>query len=94
MSLRDFPCSAPVDDLNLKQDMMRKESVTYFLVSFFQYPSEYNLMSDFDLMFKNARHYNEEGSQVYTDAITLEKALKARWRIINQAAGTPKASKT
>jgi len=51
-------------------------------------------MSDFDLMFKNARHYNEEGSQVYSDAITLEKALKARWRIINQAAGTPKASKT
>ncbi|XP_052781676.1 protein polybromo-1-like isoform X8 [Mya arenaria] len=59
-----------------------------------KYPSEYNLMSDMDLMFKNARHYNEEGSQVYSDAQTLEKALKAKWRIINQAAGTPKGSKS
>ncbi|XP_053378046.1 protein polybromo-1-like isoform X6 [Mercenaria mercenaria] len=59
-----------------------------------KYPSEYNLMSDFDLMFKNARHYNEEGSQVYTDAITLEKALKAKWRVINQAAGTPRPGKS
>ncbi|KAH3817116.1 hypothetical protein DPMN_118645 [Dreissena polymorpha] len=51
-------------------------------------------MSDFDLMFKNARHYNEEGSQVYSDAQTLEKALKAKWRILNQSAGTPKGSKS
>lgn len=66
----------------------------YLNVMQFQYPSEYNLMSDFDLLFKNARHYNEEGSQVYTDAITLEKALKAKWRVINQAAGTPRPGKS
>ena len=51
-------------------------------------------MSDFDLMFKNARHYNEEGSQVYSDAVTLEKALKAKWRILNQSAGVPRPQKT
>ena len=60
----------------------------------FQYPSEYNLMADFDLMFKNARHYNEEGSLVYNDAVTLEKALKAKWRAVCHQADPKKTPKT
>ena len=59
----------------------------------FQYPSEYNLMADFDLMFKNARHYNEEGSLVYNDAVTLEKALKAKWRAVCHQADPKKTPK-
>ncbi|KAL4655206.1 protein polybromo-1-like isoform X2 [Arapaima gigas] len=41
-----------------------------------KYPSEELMMEDMKLMFRNARHYNEEGSQVYNDANTLEKILK------------------
>uniref|UniRef100_A0AAQ4NNR0 Protein polybromo-1 n=1 Tax=Gasterosteus aculeatus aculeatus TaxID=481459 RepID=A0AAQ4NNR0_GASAC len=41
-----------------------------------RYVSEDALMEDMRLMFRNARHYNEEGSQVYNDADILEKILK------------------
>ncbi|KAL4655959.1 protein polybromo-1-like [Arapaima gigas] len=41
-----------------------------------KYLSEESMMEDMKLMFRNARHYNEEGSQVYNDANTLEKVLK------------------
>ncbi|XP_060898960.1 polybromo 1, like [Labrus mixtus] len=41
-----------------------------------RYTSEDALMDDMKLMFRNARHYNEEGSQVYNDADILEKILK------------------
>ena len=51
-------------------------------------------MADFDLMFKNARHYNEEGSLVYNDAVTLEKALKAKWRSVCHQADPKKTPKT
>uniref|UniRef100_A0A4W2DJ88 Protein polybromo-1 n=1 Tax=Bos indicus x Bos taurus TaxID=30522 RepID=A0A4W2DJ88_BOBOX len=37
---------------------------------------EHNIRNDKYLMFRNARHYNEEGSQVYNDAHILEKLLK------------------
>ncbi|KAM8868716.1 protein polybromo-1-like isoform 1-T3 [Synchiropus picturatus] len=40
------------------------------------YATEDSLMEDMKLMFRNARHYNEEGSQVYNDADVLEKMLK------------------
>lgn len=36
------------------------------------------MVSDLRLMFNNARHFNEEGSAVYNDALTLEGALKKR----------------
>ncbi|XP_047146441.1 protein polybromo-1 isoform X1 [Hydra vulgaris] len=42
------------------------------------YVSEYQLMKDFNILFKNARKFNEEGSQIYNDSITLEKALKKK----------------
>nr|XP_046239484.1 polybromo 1, like isoform X3 [Scatophagus argus] len=41
-----------------------------------RYTTEEALMDDMKLMFRNARHYNEEGSQVYNDADILEKILK------------------
>uniref|UniRef100_A0A3B4V7M7 Protein polybromo-1 n=1 Tax=Seriola dumerili TaxID=41447 RepID=A0A3B4V7M7_SERDU len=41
-----------------------------------RYATEEALMEDMKLMFRNARHYNEEGSQVYNDADVLEKILK------------------
>ncbi|XP_034725671.1 polybromo 1, like isoform X4 [Etheostoma cragini] len=41
-----------------------------------RYATEEALMEDMRLMFRNARHYNEEGSQVYNDADILEKILK------------------
>lgn len=33
---------------------------------------------DLKLMFNNARQYNEDGSQIYNDANTLEKAMKKK----------------
>jgi protein polybromo-1 len=42
-------------------------------------------------MFNNARRYNEEGSLVYNDANTLEKALKLKWKNICQTNDARKA---
>ncbi|XP_062400614.1 polybromo 1, like isoform X3 [Sardina pilchardus] len=41
-----------------------------------RYTSEDALIDDLKLMFRNARHYNEEGSQVYNDSDVLEKIVK------------------
>ncbi|XP_066206772.1 protein polybromo-1 isoform X15 [Saccopteryx leptura] len=41
-----------------------------------KYSGEEGMIEDMKLMFRNARHYNEEGSQVYNDAHILEKLLK------------------
>ncbi|XP_043563793.1 protein polybromo-1 isoform X3 [Chiloscyllium plagiosum] len=43
-----------------------------------KYTSEEAFIDDLKLMFRNARHYNEEGSQVYNDATILEKILKEK----------------
>ncbi|XP_066553990.1 protein polybromo-1 isoform X5 [Amia ocellicauda] len=43
-----------------------------------KYLTEDVFMEDMKLMFRNARHYNEEGSQVYNDANILEKILKEK----------------
>ncbi|XP_074501769.1 polybromo 1, like isoform X2 [Sebastes fasciatus] len=43
-----------------------------------RYATEEALMDEMRLMFRNARHYNEEGSQVYNDADILEKILKEK----------------
>jgi len=40
------------------------------------------LVDDIELMFKNARNYNEENSQVYKDADTLERLLHSRVRTL------------
>ncbi|KAK7916700.1 hypothetical protein WMY93_012461 [Mugilogobius chulae] len=41
-----------------------------------KYMTEDLMVEDMKLMFRNARHYNEEGSQVYNDADVLEKIMK------------------
>ncbi|XP_066452443.1 protein polybromo-1-like isoform X1 [Eleutherodactylus coqui] len=43
-----------------------------------KYTTEDAMMDDMKLMFRNAWHYNEEGSQVYNDAHVLEKILKEK----------------
>ncbi|KAM3620772.1 uncharacterized protein V6R79_001794 [Siganus canaliculatus] len=43
-----------------------------------KYMTEDAMVEDMKLMFRNARHYNEEGSQVYNDADILEKIMKDR----------------
>uniref|UniRef100_A0A8C6XVZ4 Bromo domain-containing protein n=1 Tax=Naja naja TaxID=35670 RepID=A0A8C6XVZ4_NAJNA len=43
-----------------------------------KYAGEEAMIEDMRLMFRNARHYNEEGSQVYNDAHILEKILKEK----------------
>uniref|UniRef100_A0A131XM83 Putative chromatin remodeling complex rsc subunit rsc1/polybromo n=1 Tax=Hyalomma excavatum TaxID=257692 RepID=A0A131XM83_9ACAR len=40
-----------------------------------KYSSEDSMVADLKLMFSNCRMYNEEGSQIYRDADTLERAL-------------------
>ena len=49
-----------------------------------QYVTEQNIIQDFSKMFNNARNYNEEGSQVYMDANTLERVLKTKVRNFGQ----------
>lgn len=43
-----------------------------------KYSGEEDLMLDFEVMFDNARYYNEEASQVFQDACTLEKVLRKK----------------
>lgn len=45
-----------------------------------QYTVEEDFIHDFETMFQNARHFNEEGSEIYEDSVTLEKALKKKRR--------------
>ncbi|XP_054877286.1 protein polybromo-1 isoform X2 [Poeciliopsis prolifica] len=45
-----------------------------------KYMTEDAMVEDMKLMFRNARHYNEEGSQVYNDADVLEKIMEDRRR--------------
>ncbi|XP_051568786.1 protein polybromo-1-like isoform X3 [Myxocyprinus asiaticus] len=50
-----------------------------------RYNNEDALMDDMKLMFRNARHYNEEGSQVYNDANILEKIVKDKQKELGSA---------
>nr|XP_039251471.1 protein polybromo-1-like isoform X2 [Styela clava] len=43
-----------------------------------KYPTVYSLVEDFMLMFTNARHYNEPGSEVYQDADRLQEILRKK----------------
>ncbi|XP_077385259.1 protein polybromo-1-like isoform X6 [Festucalex cinctus] len=45
-----------------------------------KYLTEDAMAEDMKLMFRNARHYNEEGSQVFNDADVLEKIMTDRRR--------------
>ncbi|XP_053083062.1 protein polybromo-1 isoform X2 [Pangasianodon hypophthalmus] len=50
-----------------------------------RYANEDAMVEDMKLMFRNARHYNEEGSQVYNDANTLEKIMREKKRELGPA---------
>ncbi|KAM7006812.1 protein polybromo-1-like isoform 8-T8 [Tautogolabrus adspersus] len=50
-----------------------------------KYMTEDAMVEDMRLMFRNARHYNEEGSRVYNDADVLEKIMKDRRRDLGPA---------
>ncbi|XP_071960980.1 protein polybromo-1-like isoform X2 [Antedon mediterranea] len=54
------------------------------------YPNEEAVMGSFQLMFNNARLYNEEGSLVYQDANLLESILKKNYRELGPLPGKPK----
>lgn len=43
-----------------------------------KYPTVTSLVEDFNLMFTNAKHYNEPGSEVYQDAERLQEVLKKK----------------
>ncbi|OON18820.1 Bromodomain protein, partial [Opisthorchis viverrini] len=43
-----------------------------------EYNTHQEMVADLRLMFNNARHYNEEGSGVYQDAVTLNKVVTKR----------------
>ncbi|XP_028398159.1 LOW QUALITY PROTEIN: protein polybromo-1-like [Dendronephthya gigantea] len=43
-----------------------------------KYQTEQQFLLDFEIMFENAKHYNEVGSQVHQDALTLDKVLKKK----------------
>ncbi|RDD39168.1 Protein polybromo-1 [Trichoplax sp. H2] len=43
-----------------------------------KYDSEEGLLDDFKLMFDNAKTFNEEGSQIYEDALDLERLLLSK----------------
>ena len=53
-----------------------------------QYASEEDFVRDFEILFQNARHFNEEGSEIYNDSVTLEKALKKKKRWLTHITGT------
>ncbi|XP_013864490.1 protein polybromo-1 [Austrofundulus limnaeus] len=50
-----------------------------------KYVTEDLMVEDMKLMFRNARHYNEEGSQVYNDADILEKIMEDKRRDLGPA---------
>lgn len=45
-----------------------------------EYQTEEEFIHDFEVLFQNARHYNEEGSEIYDDSVSLEKTLKKKRR--------------
>lgn len=77
-SKKDYPdyyevIKEPIDmktiDANIKSD---------------RYSSEDELLRDFKLMFDNCREYNEDGSQIYIDADTLEAVLYKKINELDQ----------
>lgn len=43
-----------------------------------QYTTEEALLNDFRVMFANCKKYNEDGSQIYRDAVALENLLQEK----------------
>uniref|UniRef100_A0A667YBF2 Protein polybromo-1 n=1 Tax=Myripristis murdjan TaxID=586833 RepID=A0A667YBF2_9TELE len=88
-SKKDYP-----DYYNIILEPMDLKTIEHNIRSE-RYTTEEALMDDMKLMFRNARHYNEEGSQVYNDADILEKILKDKRKELGPApeeedVGSPK----
>lgn len=56
------------------------------------YMTEMDFIHDFEILFQNARHFNEEDSEVYEDSIILEKALKKKRRWLSHVTDGKNAS--
>lgn len=54
-----------------------------------KYSSDHLLVQDLELMFNNARNYNEGSSQIYKDAETLERILKSKIKSLPPLDGSP-----
>lgn len=54
-----------------------------------KYPTHQAMVADLRLMFNNARRYNEEDSQVYHDADTLDRVVKKRLKSLGPYASCP-----
>ncbi|CAH8519270.1 unnamed protein product [Dicrocoelium dendriticum] len=52
-----------------------------------EYRAHQEMVADLRLMFNNARHFNEEGSQVYNDADMLDRAVKRRLKSLGPYQG-------
>ncbi|XP_070557674.1 protein polybromo-1-like isoform X3 [Ptychodera flava] len=76
--------SEPIDMITIENNIISDK-----------YTVEQALLADFKLMFNNARHYNEEESQVYRDADTLENLLLTKHKELGpvpaEVAPAPKA---
>ncbi|CAL8082046.1 unnamed protein product [Calicophoron daubneyi] len=66
----------PIDLTTIKQKMDQN-----------LYSAHQEMVSDLRLMFNNARHFNEEGSQVYNDAVILERVVKRRLKSLGPYQG-------
>ncbi|XP_055068904.2 polybromo 1, like isoform X2 [Misgurnus anguillicaudatus] len=78
-SKKDYP-----DYYQIIQDPMDLRTIEQNIRSE-RYNNEDALLEDMKLMFRNARHYNEEGSQVYNDSNILEKIVKDKQKELGPA---------
>ena len=56
--------------------------ISQYFIFHVQYENEDAIAKDFEILFANARHFNEEGSQIYEDAVVLEKLMKKKKRAV------------
>lgn len=69
---KDFPDYFNVIDKPIAMNKIRER------IEKQQYPDEKACLDDFKLMFSNCKFFNEEGSQIFNDAVFLEKLLLSR----------------
>ncbi|UYV65948.1 PBRM1, partial [Cordylochernes scorpioides] len=58
-----------------------------------KYPTFEAMVQDFRLMFSNCQLYNEEGSEIYQDAVVLEKVLLDRVKELNLRPDLPRVGR-
>jgi len=55
----------------------------------FDYTDVDQFVEDFNLMFNNAQEYNQEGSQIFNDSVTLQKKIKEEIIILRENLDKP-----